>query len=76
MAKGGTKVIQAASKAADPLDKARKGRKIKEEGPSSPGLYDKALNKIRTSVLGGNIIADGLDKTYVSNGSKMIQSNG
>lgn len=71
VAKGGTKVIQAASKAADPLDKDRKGGKIKEEGPSSPGLYDKALNKIRTSVPDGNIIADGLDKTY-----KIVSSKG
>lgn len=48
-----------------------RGGKIKEEGPSSPGLYDKALNKIRTSVPGGNIIADGLDKTY-----KIVSSKG
>ncbi|WP_341795100.1 hypothetical protein [Rickettsia endosymbiont of Rhinocyllus conicus] len=71
VAKGGSKVATAVSKAADPLDKARKGGKIKEEGQHSPGLYDKALNKIRTSVPGGNTIADGLDKTY-----KVISSKG
>lgn len=71
VAKGGSKVATAVSKAADPLDKARKGGKIKEEGQHSPGLYDKALNKIRTSVSGGNTIADGLDKTY-----KVISSKG
>lgn len=71
VAKGGSKVATAVSKAADPLDKVRKGGKIKEEGQHSPGLYDKALNKIRTSVPGGNTIADGLDKTY-----KVISSKG
>lgn len=71
VAKGGSKVATAVSKAADPLDKARKGGKIKEEGQHSPGLYDKVLNKIRTSVPGGNTIADGLDKTY-----KVISSKG
>ncbi|WP_341790998.1 hypothetical protein [Rickettsia endosymbiont of Gonocerus acuteangulatus] len=71
LAKGGSKVATAVSKAADPLDKARKGGKIKKEGQHSPGLYDKALNKIRTSVSGGNTIADGLDKTY-----KVISSKG
>lgn len=71
VAKGGSKVATAVSKAADPLDKVRKGGTIKEEGQHSPGLYDKALNKIRTSVPGENTIADGLDKTY-----KVISSKG
>ncbi|HJD55943.1 MAG TPA: hypothetical protein LFW21_04840 [Rickettsia endosymbiont of Pyrocoelia pectoralis] len=73
VAKGGVRVAEGLAKAADPFDKAQKGGKIKEEGKASPGLYDKALNKIRTSVPGGNTIADGLDKTYTVLSSKGVK---
>lgn len=73
VAKGGVRVAEGLARASDPFDKVQKGGKIKEEGKASPGLYDKALNKIRTSVPGGNTIADGLDKTYAVLSSKGVK---
>jgi len=50
----------------------QQGAKIKEKGPPSPGLADKALNKIRT-MPGGETAANVLEKTYKTLGSKAVR---
>ncbi|AFB31565.1 competence F-like domain protein [Rickettsia rhipicephali str. Ect] len=60
------------AKAYDPVDKLQQGAKIKEKGPPSPGLADKALNKIRT-LPGGETAANVLEKTYKTLGSKAVR---
>ncbi|MFY9590181.1 hypothetical protein OTR29_05475 [Rickettsia endosymbiont of Halotydeus destructor] len=60
------------AKAYDPIDKLQQGAKIKEKGPPSAGLADKALNKIRT-LPGGETTANVLKKTYKTLGSKAVR---
>ncbi len=60
------------AKAYDPIDKLQQGAKIKEKGPRSPSLADKALNKIRT-MPGAETAANVLEKTYKTLGSKAVK---
>lgn len=65
-------IAKGLGKAAGPTDKLinQKG-KIKEEGARSPGLVDKAIDKIKT-LPGGEATANVLDKTYKTLISKPV----
>ena len=72
LVEGVINVGEKVAKAYDPVDKLQQGAKIKEKGPPSPGLADKALNKIRT-LPGGETAANVLEKTYKTLGSKAVR---